>query len=486
MAEQQKDPYDLITEALFKAGIYGTNYKSLYPKLFDLFQAPASEEERRAIMKKLLKDKDFQKELLDWTPFENFDFDSYGKEDEPIIGLANKDFEDVAKWYARAKKRLDPYSRLRNTELYDTVGDFTFQQLEDKIGENYTGDWFGELLNEFNYPETPEGYEQLTQDLQTALTRVKNHDFSDKYGKAKIPLKFLNRRTFDVLEDGKKPSFGDVAVDGISNVAWSIPAVGWGKIGLGMKELAGLKAAGKVAPLAKVIGANVGKAAAAPATIEALDEVLGTDTEREKRDGMLGRARDVAINTAINFGTPELIKRTVPTVSSVLGKLGLDTKNFGYIQDKLNRFIDYGNRQNKADDVLKKITDGKDEALFVVENFAKNLGNRIGPVDANRLGYAAARVPERFADEAEALANSVASNGYNWLKGSLSYLKSKDNPIKERINRSIADMPKSVFDEILPYLSSYGVNRLGTNGVFDVIKRRIGRTTQPFDEQEQK
>lgn len=487
MAEMQKDPYDLITEAVFNMGMEGIlDSKSSYPKIFGLLESPISEEERRAKMKALLKDKDFQKELIDWAPFKDFDFEAYGKEQEPVSGLANKDIEDVAKWYGRAKKRIDPYNRLRNTELYDTVGDNTFQQLEEKVGEDYTGDWFGELLNEFGYPETPEGYEQLTQDLQTALTRMKNHDFADKYGKAKTPLKFLFGRTFDVLEDGKKPTLNDAFIDGASNIAWTVPGTLWGKIGLGLKGLAGLKTAEKVAPLAKVIGANVGKAAAAPATIEALDAKFGTDTEREKRDGLLGRVKDIGINTAINFGTPELVKRVPQTISGIFGKLGLDTKKFGYLQDKFNRIIDYGNRQNKADDILKKIEEGKDEALYVVENFAKNLGDKVGPVDAKRLGFAAARVPGRFADEAETLANYVAGNEGNWLKGSLAYLKSKDNPVKEQINREIAEMPKSVIEEILPYLSSYSVNRLGTNGVFNLIKRRFGRTTQPFDENDQK
>ena len=205
MAEK-KDAYELISNAFLNSQLDDDELEKNFPKINAWFNSASTKEDRLKRLSSVLGDPDFQKELRQFDDFADFDFSEFKPPEKNVYKpgeLKNADMKDVQKFYAKAKSVIDPTGKLGETELYDTAGDATFQQLEEKIGEDYTGDWFGELLNAFNYPDTPEGYEQLTQDFQAAMTRMKNKDFTKKFGKAEAPLKFVFGKTFNALEDGK-------------------------------------------------------------------------------------------------------------------------------------------------------------------------------------------------------------------------------------------------------------------------------------------
>ena len=166
MAEEKKDPYGMITNAFALSGLTDEQVKEHFPKIDAWFNSASSAEDRRKRLDMLLGDPEVQKELRQFDDFAEFDFSGYKEPSGDAVkpgNLATADMKDVKAFYDRAKRVIDPKGRLGKTELYDTAGPATFEQLEETIGPDYEGDWFGNLLDEFGYPDTPEGYEALTQ-----------------------------------------------------------------------------------------------------------------------------------------------------------------------------------------------------------------------------------------------------------------------------------------------------------------------------------
>lgn len=199
---------------------------SHYGEITKWWKSGIDTKSRKKNLEALLSDEKFQNELKTLDSFRNFDFSPY-KSKEFAKGLDNAPMEDVLKWYDAAKKSIDPKGKLRGTELYDTKGDATFSLLErydkyaDEPSEDLTVDWFAQLAKDLGYSDTAEGYDQLEKDLNTVLTRKKIADHSNKYGTA---TKFVFGNTFDRMDQGHKPTLGDIVSDEASNAAWFVPS----------------------------------------------------------------------------------------------------------------------------------------------------------------------------------------------------------------------------------------------------------------------
>lgn len=496
MAEpQKKDPYLLLVNAIATSGLTDDDLRKHLPKTMNWWEKGSSEETRRKNLEKMMGNPDFQKELRVWDDFSDYDFSGYVKpeDDSNTPGnLANADIKDVEKWYDRAKLVLDPKGLLGKTELYDTSGDLTFQQLEDKIGPDYEGDWFGNLLNEFGYNDDADGYEQLTQDLQAALTRMKNHDFQDKFGSAKTPLKFLFQKTFDALDDGQKPKISDTLIDAGTNIAWTVPAAKMFPLASGIVR--SVPKAGKAAELVmkgnapKTLLGKVGKslstAAAVPTGTEIADYLAGTDTENEKREGIVGRAVTAGTGALVNLATPGLAKMVPLRGGSMLANFNLSPKDAAYVNRKLADFVDFGSKQDAAKAKLQLLQDAKDDAAEVVANLTKNLGKRKGPVSTDRLSEAVAWLPDRMQEDGAVLAKMIEGNSGSLKKGAKAFINSFEDPLGERILKNVAMKEETLMDVVSPYLSSYVINRLGTNGVAKFVKKMFSRYTNRFSDEE--
>lgn len=218
MAEKNTD-YKTLVNAIANSGLTDDEIEKNYPEIWKWWKSTSDSSSREKRLESKMGNTAFQKELLQWDDFKDHDFSKYKEfilpenfEDVPM-----KDIEDA---YQKIKRILDPKMKLGKKELYETSGDKTFQQLENKFGPNYEGDWFGNLIDYLGYPDTAEGYEQLTQDLETILRRKKIADKSEKYG-GFVNLSMLN--SMDRMKEGFKPTAGDYAADILSNAAWMVP-----------------------------------------------------------------------------------------------------------------------------------------------------------------------------------------------------------------------------------------------------------------------
>ena len=496
MAESaKKDPYGMILEAFANSQLTDEEVAKNFPKIEAWFNSAPTAEDRQKRLESLLGDPEMQKELRQFDDFADFDFSQYKEPPKEAFkkgDLATASMKDVKNFYDRAKRTIDPKGRLGKTELYETAGDPTFQQLEEKIGPDYEGDWFGNLLEEFGYPDTPEGYEQLTQDFNAALTRTNNANFADKYGSAKAPLKFLFKNTFNVLEDGKKPTVGDVAVDAGTNAAMAIPAAKMfpmlgAALRVGPKGVQAAEFAAKAdAPrtiLGKV-GKSVATAAAVPTASQAADYAFGTDTEKEKKEGLLGRAVSAGSGTFVNMAAPGLLYMLPGRALAMTGNAGLRGKDAETVRQSIGEIIFNGGRANAAKERLAGLADDLADKKDVVLEFAKRLSGKKN-ASAEELAGIAAGFGRRLEQPALNLAKSIQGQGGNVGAGIRDFMASGRDDVQKLFLEQMAAQPATVLESMLPYLSAYGVNRAGTGKVADYGKRMLGRYTNRFVEDDE-
>lgn len=496
MAESaKKDPYGMILEAFANSQLTDEEVAKNFPKIEAWFNSASTAEDRQKRLESLLGDPEMQKELRQFDDFADFDFSQYKEPPKEAFkkgDLATASMKDVKNFYDRAKRTIDPKGRLGKTELYETAGDPTFQQLEEKIGPDYEGDWFGNLLEEFGYPDTPEGYEQLTQDFNAALTRTNNANFADKYGSGKAPLKFLFKNTFNVLEDGKKPTVGDVAVDAGTNAAMAIPASKMfpmlgAALRVGPKGVQAAEFAAKAdAPrtiLGKV-GKSVATAAAVPTASQAADYAFGTDTEKEKKEGLLGRAVSAGSGTFVNMAAPGLLYMLPGRALAMTGNAGLRGKDAETVRQSIGEIIFNGGRANAAKERLAGLADDLADKKDVVLEFAKRLSGKKN-ASAEELAGIAAGFGRRLEQPALNLAKSIQGQGGNVGAGIRDFMASGRDDVQKLFLEQMAAQPATVLESMLPYLSAYGVNRAGTGKVADYGKRMLGRYTNRFVEDDE-
>lgn len=501
MAEQKKDQ----SQALYKAALdfyengYTRNdeaFKEDYPNLFAIINYPSDYMQRFKAFSDSLKNPDLLKELGDIDDIaEKFDLTEYernaDKEAKPLEGKKgtdgksawdNESMENVDVWYNAAKKILDPDNRLRNTELYDVYNDRTLQALQDERGGDY---WFTELLDGMGYPDTPEGIEALTEDLVTVLTRKKNAGFADKFGKAKKPLSFIFNNTFQKLEDGRNPNAADVLIDTGTNVGWAVPG------GTILKGLQAAKVAPKAAKTTGMLGKTIGKIEAnsvvpvASNAAEAVNEHFADNATSAARNGGFWGSRlgQAVIGTGINNFTPNVLKMSV---AKVMPFLGIEGSAAGKALTWLDTFINHGTKRNKAaSEYVEKVLEDqakRDAAVFARKYSLEGVSN---PELANVLlketkpGY----IGQNVEDIARALFNDRENAGKSviaqWLRSSV------NNPGEKQVLRHFYRQEKKTADQVLPWLSSYLVNRGGTQTIGDMIRQRVGRSTRFWDDDEQ-
>jgi hypothetical protein len=496
MAEEksEKKLFDAVKEFYDQDSRTDEEFREDFPRLHALLNSASTDDDRRKRFDLLLGDPALQRELRDIDEFAKIDFSGYKEPTEEAYkpgNLANASMKDVKAFYDRAKRVIDPQGKLGKTELYETAGPRTFELLEEKIGPDYEGDWFGNLLEEFGYPDTPEGMEQLTQDFQAALTRTKNSKFGDKFGKAKAPLKFLFGNTFDVLEDGKKPTLGDVLVDTGANVAMAIP-------GSEMLPLLGraVSMAPKSARAAEIVAKadapktilgkmlkNTATAAAVPTGTQAADYAFGTDTEKEKREGLAGRGVAAGTGTFINMATPFMLGMVPGRILATTGNAGLNNKDAQVVRESFGDLLLKGGRVNAAKERLKGLAEDAMERRDVALEFAKKLSGK-NNATTDELGKIAGGFNRRLELPALNLARTIDSKGGNVYAGIEEFLNSGTDRILELQLRTIANQPTNMLSAAMPYLSAYTVNRLGTGAVADYGKRMLGRYTNRFIEEE--
>lgn len=496
MAETaKKAPYGMILDAVENSQLTDEEIAKHFPNIWSWFNSASTAEDRQKRFDMLLGDPEMQRELRQFDDFADFDFSQYKEPPKEAFkkgDLATASMKDVKNFYDRAKRTIDPKGRLGKTELYETAGDPTFQQLEEKIGPDYEGDWFGNLLEEFGYPDTPEGYEQLTQDFNAALTRTKNANFADKYGSGKAPLKFLFKNTFNVLEDGKKPTVGDVAVDAGTNAAMAIPASKMfpmlgAALRVGPKGVQAAEFAAKAdAPrtiLGKV-GKSVATAAAVPTASQAADYAFGTDTEKEKKEGLLGRAVSAGSGTFVNMAAPGLLYMLPGRALAMTGNAGLRGKDAETVRQSIGEIIFNGGRANAAKERLAGLADDLADKKDVVLEFAKRLSGKKN-ASAEELAGIAAGFGRRLEQPALNLAKSIQGQGGNVGAGIRDFMASGRDDVQKLFLEQMAAQPATVLESMLPYLSAYGVNRAGTGKVADYGKRMLGRYTNRFVENDE-
>lgn len=492
MAEsQKKDPYGMILDAFENSQLTDEEVNKNFPNISAWFNSASTADDRKKRLESLLGDPEMQRELRQFDDFADFDFSGYNEPQKEAYKkgqLATASMKDVKAFYDRAKRVIDPQGKLGKTELYETAGPRTFELLEEKIGPDYEGDWFGNLLEEFGYPDTPEGMEQLTQDFQAALTRTKNSKFGDKFGKAKAPLKFLFGNTFDVLEDGKKPTIGDVAVDAGTNIAMAIPGSEMlpllGRaVSMAPKSARAVELVSKADAPKTILGKmlkNTATAAAVPTGTQAADYAFGTDTEKEKKEGLLGRAVAAGTGALVNTATPVLLNMSP---SRFLPFLGLRPKDTETVRLGLGDIIFHGGRANAAKAKLAELAEDAAEKKDVALEFAKKLSGK-NNATSDELTNISARLSRRLEKPALELIRKIEEKGGNVYAGIEEFLRSGNDRVMEQHLGKLAQQPTSVLTAMLPYLSSYAVNRAGTDKVAKGVKGMLGSKFNRFIEEE--
>lgn len=510
MAEEKKknaqDLYKAVVDFYNNSDRTDEEFAEDYPGIYSLLNSPMDSLQRQKLFGDSLKKSSFLGELRDIDKInEGFDFSDYEKDADdtavssPVkIGSRDDDgksiwdkesMDGVNLWYNKAKEVLDPGHKLKNTELYEIFSDDKLQRLQD-MQEGERDYWFTELLNGMGYTDDDKGIEALSRDLETVLTRKKNADFADKYGKGKTPLTFLFGNVFETMEDGRKPTGGDFGTDVVSNVAWAIPgstvlgafgkAQKLGKVGEILNSVENAKT------IPGKIGRNLIRASLAPAANESVDYVFGTDTSEEKADGIAGRAKNIAINTAINWATPFLVKGAYNKISSLLGNFGLTPGETALLNEEVSNLIDYGSKQNTATQKLKLIQEGKDAAEETVQYFSKRLGKKDNNLDEATLAEVTSELPKRLWKNGTALSRMILENEGDLPLGAGQFVGSFDDLLESELLKNIAKSSKSILDETLPFVSNYTVNRLGTSGIGGFLMNRFDRTTKPWNYEERK
>ena len=495
MAEQKKDPYAMITEAFLNSNLTDEEVAKHFPKINAWFNSASTAEDRQKRLEMLLGDPEMQKELRQFDDFADFDFSGYKeppKEAYKKGELATAGMKDVKNFYDRAKRTIDPQGRLGNTELYETAGPGTFERLEEKVGPDYEGDWFGNLLDEFGYPDTPEGYEQLTQDLQAALTRTKNSNFPDKFGSGKAPLKFIFKNTFGALDDGKKPTLADTFIDSGTNAAMFVPAAKMfpmlgSALRVGPKGARAAELAAKADAPKTILGKmlrNVSTAAAVPSGSQAADYAFGTDTEKEKKEGLLGRAVAAGSGTFVNMAAPGLLNMVPGRFLAMTGNAGLRGRDAETVRQSVGEMIFNGSRANAAKERLAAMADDALAKKDVVLEFARKLSGKKN-ASTEELAGIAAGFGRRLEQPAINLARSIENQGGNVGAGIRDFMASGNDKVLTAFLEKMSKQPSSALEEVLPYLSAYGVNRAGTGKVANYGKRMLGRYTNRFVEEDE-
>lgn len=511
MAEEKKknaqDLYKAVVDFYNNSDRTDEEFAEDYPGIYSLLNSPMDSLQRQKLFGDSLKKSSFLGELRDIDKInEGFDFSDYEKDTDdtavssPVkIGSRDDDgksiwdkesMDGVNLWYNKAKEVLDPGHKLKNTELYEIFSDDKLQRLQD-MQEGERDYWFTELLNGMGYTDDDKGIEALSRDLETVLTRKKNADFADKYGKGKTPLKFLFGNVFEAMEDGRKPSLGDYSADVLSNAAWAVP---------GSKILGGLGSVKKLGKIGEVlhnveyaksipgkIGRNTIRASIAPVANEAVDSIFGTDTSEEIQDGLSGRAQNAVLNTAINWATPLVAKSVLGRMFSLGGNAGLSQKEASEAMESIFDFVDFGSKQETALQKLRLNKEMMDSAEETVQYFAKRLGKKDNNLDESTLAEVISELPRRLQKNGTALSRMIIKNGGDLPLGAGEFIGSFDNLLDSELLKNIANSHKSMLDEALPFVVNYGMNRLGTSGFGGWLMNRAGRTARPwtFEEKEE-
>lgn len=500
MAEPNKDR----SQELYKAVLdfyenddrNDVEFKEDFPNLFAIVNSPTDKLQRYKAFSDSLKNPALLKELGDIDNIaEKFDLTEYefgaDKNAKPLEGKNgsdgksawdNESMENVDVWYKSAKKILDPDNRLGDTELYDVFNDRTLQGLQDARGGDY---WFTELLDGMGYPDTPEGIEALTNDLTTVLTRKKNAGAAKKYGAALTPLKFLFDNTFQKLEDGRAPNIYDVGIDMLTNVGWAVPG------GTILKGLQAVKLAPKAAKTTGVLGNALGKIEAnsvvpvASNAAEAVNEHFAENSTSAARNGGFWGSRlgQAVIGTGINNFTPNVIKMGA---QRVMPFLGLEGKAAGKALTWLDTFINHGTTRNKAaSEYVEKVLEDqakRDAAVFARKFSLDGVRN---PELANVLLNETK--PGYISQNVENIARTLFNDKENDGKAAIAqWLRSNVNDAGEKaVLRHSYRQAKTMADHVLPWLSSYLVNRGGTQSIGDWIRQRVGRSTRFWGDEEE-
>ena len=499
MAEPQKNR----SQELYKAALEYYNgrksnkkFEKNFPNLFAIVNSPMDKLQRYKVFSDSLKNPALLKELGDIDNIaEKFDLTEYelgaDKNAKPLEGKKgsdgksawdNESMENVDVWYNSAKKILDPDNHLGDTELYDVFNDGTLQGLQDARGGDY---WFTELLDGMGYPDTPEGIEALTKDLTTVLTRKKNAGAAKKYGKARVPLKFIFNNSFQKLEDGRAPNFADAGIDMLTNVGWAVPG------GTILKGLQAVKLAPKAAKTTGVLGKALGNIEANSVVpvvsnaAEAANEYFAENSTSAARNGGFWGSRlgQAVIGTGINNFTPNVIKMGA---QRVMPFFGLEGSAAGKALTWLDTFLKHGTTRNKkaSEYVVKVLEDQakRDAAVFARKFSLEGVSNpelKNVLLKETKPGY----ISENVENMARALINDKENTGKaaiaQWLRSNVNDAGAK------AVLRHFYRQAKTKADQVLPWLSSYLVNRGGTQTIGDLIRQRVGRSTRFWGDEEE-
>lgn len=85
-------------------------------------------------------------------------------------------------------------------------------------------------------------------------------------------------------------------------------------------------------------------------------------------------------------------------------------------------------------------------------------------------------------EKGEDFVRLVDENGF--AQGSRDLIGRYDDKIKLAELNRIANTPENFFEKYSPFISSYTVNRLGTNAIGDLIRSRLGRSTRFWNSEE--
>ena len=491
----KKSLLESVIEELEKNGMNDKDaVKDVYPYLAEILYSPKDSAMKEKVLRDSINDPKIQNEIRDFDKFKDFDFDEYKSSEVIPSSYENADMKDVSAWYDKAKKALDPTGKgekfFSENPLYKLKPkmDLTNEDEEyaafEAFADPYDDDesaWFNNLLDSLGYPDTPEGWEQLATDWNSVMSRKKWADKAELYPGA---VKFLFGKTFDVMEDGKKPTAKDVAVDAASNVAWTIPGAQYIK---GLSKVPVIGKGVEAMSLARTAPGQAGTFLTSnsfvPVFNEIMDAKFGTDTEAEKQGGLKGRAENAAINAAINMFTPGLVKMLPTRAGGMFGGFGMDPTKYRNTQNVIADFVDYGNKQNAAQRNLRLMNENAKDAAEVIYKWTKRFGDKAKTaVNEKTLGEFKADLPLRLKDKGQTFVDKVDEKGFD--KGIREFFAPYREGKRMAELKKLAQDPKSFMEALAPYISSYTVNRLGTNTVGDLIRSRLGRQTRYWKSEE--
>ncbi|MCQ2096773.1 MAG: hypothetical protein MJY87_02380 [Fibrobacter sp.] len=230
----EKSILDIITDELARSGFSNEQQKVQYPILWKLINSSLSKDEKENAIKEEIKNGKIKKELEDFDFFDNFDYSKIENGETDSKDLKKADMASVKDWYGKARKAIDPTGigsdALDKTPLYKIVpkidlrkdnADYSaFEYLEDPNNGNDFG-WFDNLLKEFDYPDTPEGWDQLANDWNTVMSRMKWSDKADKYPGI---VSFMEGNSMKKMKNGFRPEIKDYVADLFTNLSYMVPS----------------------------------------------------------------------------------------------------------------------------------------------------------------------------------------------------------------------------------------------------------------------